>query len=124
LNPGDAVILTSQSRPLLGQSRYIANGIVEWRRPKWRSDAKFFTNFVSRRISDVGSFKLPDIYQEGNTFLDFAYQYTVDEKGKWNIRFEGENLGDNDYRWTQGPFVQRDYHLGRTFQIGVSYAFF
>jgi len=124
LNPGDAVILTSQSRPLLGQSRYIANGILEWRRPKWRSDAKFFANYVSRRISDVGSFKLPDIYQEGNTFLDFAYQYSMDEKGKWNIRFEGENLGDNDYRWTQGPFVQRDYHLGRTFQIGLNYAFF
>ena len=31
-----------------------------------------------------------------------SYQYTFGEKGKWSIRFEGENLGDNDYRWTQG----------------------
>ncbi len=40
LKPEDAAILTSQSRPLLGQSRYIANGILEWRRAKWHSDAQ------------------------------------------------------------------------------------
>lgn len=122
--PEDASILTSKSRPLLGQSRYIANCIVEWRRPKLRSDAQFTTNYVSRRISDVGTFKLPDIYEEGNTFLDFSYNYALDEKGKWNIRFDAENLSDNDYRWMQGNIVQRDYQLGRTFQIGLSYAIF
>ena len=124
LKPDDAAILTSQSRPLLGQSRYIANGIMEWRRPNWHSRARFTANYVSRRISDVGTFRLPDIYQEGNTFLDFSYQYTFGEKGRWGIRFEGENLGDNDYRWTQGQIVQRDFHLGRTFQIGISYSLF
>jgi outer membrane receptor protein involved in Fe transport len=124
LRPEDAAILTSKSRPLLGQSRYIGNAILEWRRPKWRSEARFFTNYVSRRLSDVGTFRLPDIYQEGNVFLDFSYDYSVDEKGKWKIRFEAENLADNDYRWTQGNIVQRDYHLGRTFQIGLNYSIF
>jgi outer membrane receptor protein involved in Fe transport len=124
INPEDATLLTSPNRALLGQSRYISNAILQWTRPRWRSDAKFFANYVSRRVSDVGTFKLPDIYQEGNTFLDFVYQYTVDEKGKWTLRFEAENLADNDYRWTQGPFVQRDYRLGRNFQVGVSYSFF
>jgi outer membrane receptor protein involved in Fe transport len=72
----------------------------------------------------VGTFRLPDIYQEGNTFLDFSYQYTIGERGRWGIRFEGENLGDNDYRWTQGNILQRDFHLGRTFQMGISYSLF
>ena len=108
----------------LGQSRYIANAVLQWTRPRWHSDAKFYANYVSRRVSDVGTFRLPDIYQEGNTFLDFVYQYSLGEKPRWSIRFEAENLGDNDYRWTQGSFVQRDYHLGRTFQIGLSYSFF
>lgn len=68
---------------------------------------------------------MPDIYQEANTFLDFVYHYKFGgEKVKWSIRFEAENLADNDYRWTQGQFVQRDYHLGRSFQIGLSYAIF
>src|SRR5262249_36170877 len=124
IRPEDATIITSQSRPLLGQSRYIANGVLQWTRPKWHSDAKFFANYVSRRVSDVGTFRLPDIYQEGNTFLDFVYQYALGEKGKWGIRFEAENLLDNDYRWTQASFVQRDFRLGRNFQIGMSYTFF
>jgi outer membrane receptor protein involved in Fe transport len=124
IRPEDATIITSQSRPLLGQSRYIANSVLQWTRPKWHSDARFFANYVSRRVSDVGTFRLPDIYQEGNTFLDFVYTYTLGEKGKWGIRFEAENLLDNDYRWTQASFVQRDFRFGRNFQIGMSYTFF
>jgi TonB-dependent receptor len=124
LRDEDARIVTSQSRPLLGQSRYVANGILEWQRPKWRSNAKFFANYVARRISNVGFLGLPDLYEEGNTFLDFVYQYSPGEKSKWSLRFEAENLGNNDYRWTQGGAIQRDYHLGRTFQIGFNYALF
>jgi outer membrane receptor protein involved in Fe transport len=124
IKPEDATIITSQNRPLLGQSRYLFNTAFQWVRPAWHSNAKFFANYVSRRISDVGTFKVPDIYQEGNTFLDFVYQYNFSEKSKWTLRLEGENLADNQYRWTQEPFLQRSYQLGRTFQIGVSYSFF
>jgi outer membrane receptor protein involved in Fe transport len=124
IQPEDATIITSQSRPLLGQSRYLANVVLQWARPKWRSDTKFYANYVSRRIADAGTFRLPDIYQEANTFLDFIYQYSFGEKGKWGLRFEAENLGNNDYQWKQGDIVQRDYRLGRTFQVGASYSFF
>ena len=124
IKPEDATIVTSQSRPLLGQSRYIFNTILQWQKPSLHSDAKFYANYVSRRISDVGTFRLPDIYQEGNTFLDFVYQYSPGESKKWNIRFEAENLADNKYRWMQGNILQRNYQLGRTFQIGLNYSFF
>ena len=124
INPADAVLLTSKSRPLVGQSRYIANAMIDWQKPAWRSDLRFYANYVSRRLADVGTFRLPDIYQEGNTVLDAVYQYTLDERGKWRLRFEAENLGNNEYRWTQGDFLQRSYRLGRTFQAGMSYSFF
>jgi outer membrane receptor protein involved in Fe transport len=123
IKPADATIVTSQSRALLGQSRYIFNAIFQWTKPKLRSDAKFYANYVGRRVSDVGTFGVPDIYQEGNTFLDFVYRYSFDEKGKWNLRFEAENLANNEYRWTQGDFLQRSFRLGRTFQVGISYQF-
>jgi outer membrane receptor protein involved in Fe transport len=124
LDAADAALLTSQSRPLLGQSRYIGNAIVEWRSPRLRSEAKFFTNHVSRRISNVGTFRLPDIYQEGNTTLDFSYQYSFGESRRWSIRFEAENLSDNEYRWSQGSFLQRAYRMGRTFQVGMNFSIF
>jgi outer membrane receptor protein involved in Fe transport len=118
------VALTSRSRPLVGQSRFIFNVIADWARPQWRSNARFLANSVSRRITDVGTFGLPDIYQERNTFLDFVYQYDLREDGKWTLRFSAENLADNHYRWVQGNFTVRDYRIGRSFTIGTSYSFF
>lgn len=122
--PDQAGILTSINRPMVGQSRYIFNGNIEWSKPKLRSNARFYANYVSRRISDVGSLGLPDIYQEANVVLDFVYQYNFSESGKWSIRFNAENLTNNDYRFTQGSAAFRDYRVGRTFTIGTSYSFF
>ncbi len=122
IKPQDATIVTSQSRPLLGQSRYIFNSTFQWANPRLRSDAKFFANYVARRITDVGTFGLADIYQEGNTFLDFVYRLKLDEKGRWNLRFEAENLANNHYRWMQGDILQRSYRLGRTFQVGINFS--
>ncbi len=120
----DAGALTSIDRPMMGQSRFVYNAIAEWNRPKWRSNARFYANSVSRRITEVGTFGLPDIYQERNVFLDFVYQLSLTETGKWSIRFNAENLGDNDYRWKQGDFLVRNYRLGRTYSVGLNYRIF
>ncbi|MEO5926701.1 MAG: TonB-dependent receptor [Bryobacteraceae bacterium] len=124
IKPEDALILTSKNRPLLGQSKVVYNGAIQWNRPKWHSDARLFAGYVSRRITDVGTFDLPDIYQEATPNIDFVYQYTRGERGQWQYRIEGENLTNTDFRWTQGPFTQRQYVLGRTFQVGLTYSFF
>ncbi|WP_321477911.1 TonB-dependent receptor domain-containing protein [uncultured Paludibaculum sp.] len=124
IRPEDQGILTSLSRPLAGQSRYIFNVITEWTKPKLRSQARFYVNSVSRRLSDVGSIGLPDIYQERNLFLDFVYQYSLVESGKATIRFNAENLGDNKYRWTQAGLPTRQYQTGRTYTVGLTYSIF
>ena len=118
------LMLTSLERPLMGQSRYVANVITEWTKPNWRSSARFYVNYTSRRLSDVGSVGLPDIYQEANTFLDFVYRFDIKEGGRWSMRFSAENLGDNHYHWTQGGILQRSYRLGRTFTVGTTYTIF
>jgi outer membrane receptor protein involved in Fe transport len=124
IRPEDQGILTSLSRPLAGQSRYIFNIITEWTKPKLRSQARFYVNSVSRRLSDVGAIGLPDIYQERNTFLDFVYQYALVESGRATIRFNAENLGDNKYRWTQAGLPTRTYQTGRTYSVGLTYSIF
>ncbi len=116
--------LTSRNRPLVGQSRFIYNAIAEWNKPKLRSSARVYLNSVSRRITDVGTFRLPDIYQERNTFLDFVYQYDIRENGKWTMRFSAENLSNNEYRYSQADFLVRAFRIGRTYTIGTSYSFF
>jgi outer membrane receptor protein involved in Fe transport len=117
-------LLTSLTRPMMGQSRLIYNVIAEWNKPRWRSNARFYTNYVSRRITDVGAIGLPDIYQESNLFLDFVYQYDFREDGRWSIRFNAENLTDNHYEWTQADILTRSFRLGRTYSVGTTYSFF
>lgn len=124
LRPEDATIVTSQQRPLLGQSRYIYNVQAEWTRPQLRSSARFYVNSVSRRITEVGTFGLPDIYQERNLFIDAVYQYSFTESGRWQLKFNAENLADNRYFWTQQDLLQRQYRLGRTFTVGFTYSAF
>ncbi len=118
------LLLTSRSRPMVGQSRYIYNLSFEWNKPQWGSQARFYLNRVSRRITDVGTFGLPDIYQEGNTFLDFVYQYSFGSEQRWGLRFTGENLGNTHYLWTQADLTQRSYRTGRTFSAGLSVSIF
>jgi outer membrane receptor protein involved in Fe transport len=124
IRPEDQGILTSLERPLAGQSRYIYNFITEWNAPRFRSQARFYVNGISRRLANVGVNGLPDIYQEGGHFLDFVYQYSFDENGRTSMRFSAENLGDNTYRWTQDNLPARQYQLGRTFSVGFSYSLF
>lgn len=109
---------------MVGQSRYLYNIIAEWQRPQWRSNSRFYVNSVSRRITDVGSFGLPDVQQERNTFLDFVHDYSIDEAGRWHLRFAAQNLGDNQYRWTQADQLYRQFRVGRTFEAGLSFSLF
>jgi len=124
IRPEDSGVVTSLNRPLLGQSRLIWNASGEWVKPAWHSKARLYANQVSRRIASVGTFQLPDIYQERNTFLDFVYEYSPGEKARWVFRFDAQNLLDNQFRWTQGDFLQRSYRLGRTLQAGVTFNIF
>lgn len=123
--PDDAtLLLTSRSRPMVGQSRYVYNIIADWNKTQWRSDARFYVNTVSRRITDVGTFGLPDIYQERNTFLDAAYQFSFGPEQKWGLRITAENLGNTHYLWTQAGLPQRSYRAGRTFSMGINFSIF
>ncbi len=124
IRPEDLSVLTSQKRALIGQSRYVGNVSTDWRRPRWHSEARLDANFVSRRISDVGTYKLPDVYQEGGVFLDASYQYTFGEKGRYGLKVSGENLADNHYHWTQASITQRSYRLGRTVMVGFTLSLF
>ncbi len=119
-----ALLLTSRSRPMAGQSRYLYNLIGEWAKPEWSSQARFYVNTVSRRLTDVGTFGLPDIYQDRNTYVDLVYQYSFGPEKKWGLRFTGENLGNTHFLWTQADLVQRSYRTGRTFSLGLNLSIF
>ncbi len=123
-NVGDRIVLTSLQRPMQGQSRYVANVIAEWARPKARSTARFYVNYFSSRITDVGAFGLPDVVQGGLATMDFVYEFTLKGEGRWKLRFEAENLSNARWFLTQGGETFLGYREGRTYTLGTSFRVF
>ena len=123
-NVGQHIVLTSLNRPMQGQSRYVANVIGEWARPKARSTARYYLNYFSSRITDVGAFGLPDVIQDGLATMDFVYEFTLKGDDRWKLRFAAENI--NNARWflTQGGETYLAYREGRTISIGTSFRVF
>ena len=123
-NVGQHIVLTSLNRPMQGQSRYVANVIGEWARPKARSTVRYYLNYLSSRITDVGAFGLPDVIQDGLATMDFVYEFTLKGDDRWKLRFAAENI--NNARWflTQGGETYLAYREGRTISIGTSFRVF
>jgi len=118
LNAGQTNTLTSLERPLSGTSKHLVNGLVEARLPF--VTARLLVNRFSDRISDVGSFGLPDTFEEGRTTIDAALSKTI---GKLRLRLSADNLTDTEVRFLQGAGnTHRVFTLGRTymFQVGFS----
>jgi TonB-dependent receptor len=121
----DLNVLTSQERPLLGQSRHVLNGTVQYEIPRWNVEARALINFVGERITDVGAFGLEDIFEEGNPGLDlFVSKRFLGEAKKLELKFSAENLIDREIRFNQGPNPYWYYNRGRTFSVGVAYTIF
>ena len=123
-NVSETVVLTSLARPMQGQSRYVANVIAEWARPKARSTARFYLNYFSSRITDVGAFGLPDVVQNGLATADLVYEFTLKGDDRWKLRIAAENLNNARWFWTQGGETFLGYREGRTFTVGTSFQVF
>jgi len=112
-------VLTSLDRALSGTSKHLVNGLVEARLPLFT--ARVLVNSFSRRIAEVGSLGLPDIFEAGRTTVDLAISKSL---GKLNLRFSAENLGDSPVRFLQGPETHRTFTLGRTYALQVGFSAF
>jgi outer membrane receptor protein involved in Fe transport len=118
-------VLTSLERPLVGQAQHVFNGTVQYEIPRWNVEARALINYVGQRITEVGAFGLPDIFEDGYLGLDvFISKRFWGEAKKLELKFSGENLIDREIRFNQGPNPYWYYNRGRTFSVGVAYTIF
>jgi outer membrane receptor protein involved in Fe transport len=118
-------VVTSLERPLVGQSKNVFNGTVQYEIPRWGIETRTLINYVGRRITDVGAYGLPDIYEAGYPSLDFyVSKRFLGEAKKLELKFSGENMLNREIRFNQGPNPYWYYTRGRTFTIGASYTIF
>lgn len=122
ITPEQAGVLTSLSRPLEGQSKYLANLQVGFEKKGERMAVLF--NYAGKRISDVGSFGVPDVIEKPPIELDFVTAKAFDVgSGQIEFSFKARNLLNEKFKRTQGGQVYESYPLGRSFSLGAKVRF-
>lgn len=120
IDPSRAGELTSLSRRLEGQSDILGNVQFGYEKEGERFAVLF--NYTGDRISDVGSFGVPDVIEEPPIGLDvtFAKSFPIGSRGEeFELGFSARNLLNDDFKRTQGDQIYEQYDLGRTFSLGA-----
>jgi TonB-dependent receptor len=118
-------VQTNLERELQGASPFIVNAVLEYANPRWAT-ARLLYNTAGRRILTVGSFGLPDIFEERRNQLDAVLLVPLQEYGlraPITMKLSAENLLNDRYLATQGSQVQRQFDTGITVGLGFTYSF-
>jgi hypothetical protein len=126
IDPEDAGIVTSLSRPLQGQADHVFNGAFEYY-SSFGTTVRALYNYTGEKISDVGALGIPDILEEARSTVDLVI---VQDFSYWGwgrglgVKFSGRNLTDSEKEFTQGGLTQRLYKPGTEYSLSLSYKFF
>jgi len=112
-------ILTSSSRPLQGQSPYVANLQLTYDDDGRDWSATLLLNAVGERIAEVGVLGAPDKKEQPSPDLDLVLQWRWLDLFDVKARFG--NLLDSSFEVTQGDEIVQRYQRGRTFSLGLSW---
>ncbi|MDY7227394.1 TonB-dependent receptor [Hyalangium rubrum] len=83
-------ISTSESRPLQGQSPYVANVNLGYLRESSGTEVTVLYNVFGRRISEVGFNRLPDTYEQSFHRVDVTLSQRLSEQLR--LKLTGTNL--------------------------------
>lgn len=113
---------TSANRPLQGQADQSGNLALQFFRPGPGTLVRLLGAYIGRRLSDVGAFGLPDIYEQPYTSIDAVVSQRIDHLANGlDLKLAVNNLLDRKREFIQSRYVQRSYIPGRTISISISY---
>ncbi len=112
---------TNSERPLQGQSDQVANLALQYFRSPSGSLVRLLGSYIGRRLTDVGAFGLPDIYEEPFTSLDAVISQRISRAAGLELKLAASNLLDERHEFTQGGELQRRFDPGRSLSLSLSY---
>lgn len=116
--------LYSNTRPLTGQSDYLANVMLSYEDLGLGLTASLAYNFTGDRIVLVGDNNSPDIVEEARHKIDFLLRYGVDIYNfELNVEGKISNLLDSEVKWTQAGQLYESWNPGISYSFGVSAKF-
>ena len=112
-------VQTSRLRPLTDQSRLVQNMALSYTSPGgWTETSAFFNKF-GRRLTDVGVYGQPDVYEEGRVTLDASITQRLTRSLK--LKFVGKNLTNTTQLKTQGGKIREEFTTGTAFAIALGF---
>ncbi|MCG8610280.1 MAG: TonB-dependent receptor plug domain-containing protein [Pseudomonadales bacterium] len=119
--------LTSENRPMQGQSPYVVNFQFGYDNFFTRRSATLLYNVYGKRISSLGINGNPDIYEQPFHRLDFVLKWglndTYDEQEKrigYTLTFKVKNLLDSEIEEMQGEETTTSIKPGREYSLTFS----
>lgn len=115
-------VVTNTQRPLEGQSDQVGNVGLQFYHPRWGTMVRVLGAYNGERLTEVGAFGLPDVYEAASTSLDAAFSQSL---SPWiqglELKLAGTNLLNEEREFIQGGLVQRSYQPGRKVSLSLSF---
>ncbi len=110
--------LGTTEHPLQGQAAYLFNFGLSYTAPKDRLDATLLLGSTGKRLYALGTYPLPDIYEQPLTTLDAALNWRTPLA---RVKLAARNLLDQRVKQLQGDREVSSYHSRRVFSIELSW---
>lgn len=114
-------VATSSSRPLAGQSPYVANCSLSFTPTDTSLSLNLYYNVFGPRIREVGLGGLPDTLEEPFHALDFSASWAFHEN--WTISMSAKNLLLQPMLITQGGQLSQRVERGLSTSIKLGYQY-
>ena len=116
-------VQTNTTRQLQGQPNFIVNVALEYSPPRFGS-FRLLYNVIDDRISDVGTFGLPDIIETRRHQLDAVLIFPLQDLAgvPLSLKLGVSNILNEPIEYTQGGETQLRYTTGVSFGLGLSYS--
>jgi TonB-dependent receptor len=115
-------VVTTTSRPLEGQSDQVANVALQFLQPAWGTMARALVGYSGERLTEVGAFGLPDIYEASSATLDLVLSQSVPFAKGVELKLAATNLLNATRQFLQGDAVHRRFEPGRKVSVSLSYS--
>ncbi len=115
-------VVTNTDRPLEGQSDQIVNLALQFYHPQWGTMVRFLGSHSGQRLTEVGAFGLPDIYEAASTQFDVVLSQSVAFAKGLELKLAGTNLLSSKKEFIQGGEIQRRFDPGRKVSLSLSYS--
>jgi outer membrane receptor protein involved in Fe transport len=115
-------VVTNKERPLEGQSDQTANVALQFLHPRWGTMFRILGGYSGARLTEVGSFGLPDIYESSHLSVDVVLSQSLNFAKGLEVKLAGTNLLDEKREFIQGGQIQRRFDPGRKVSLSLSYS--